>query len=122
MPDPSPATLQIDARLAALPAEQRVALQALREAVAAAAPEAVEAISYGAPAFRYRGRPLVAYAAYTGHCSFFPMSPELIEAHLDELDGFTLAKGTIQFTPRHPIPADLVRRMVRERMVQIDGR
>jgi uncharacterized protein YdhG (YjbR/CyaY superfamily) len=122
MTDPSPATVEIDARLAALPAEQRTVLQALREAIAAAAPHAVEAISYGAPAFRYRGRPLVAYAAYKAHCSFFPMSPGLIVAHREELVGFTVAKGTIQFTQQDPLPADLVQRIVRERLAEIDAR
>jgi uncharacterized protein YdhG (YjbR/CyaY superfamily) len=120
--DPSPATLEIDARLAALPADQRAALQRLREIVARVAPEAVDAISYGAPAFRYHDRPLLAYAAYKAHCSLFPMSPELIELHRDELEGFVTAKGTLQFTPDHPLPTDLVERIVRERMAQIDVR
>ena len=116
------ATAQIDARLAALPADQRAALQALRTAIAAAAPEAEEAISYGMPAFRYHGRSLVSYAAFTAHCSFFPMSSGLLEAHRDELAGFATAKGTVRFTPEHPLPVDLVARIVRERLAQIDAR
>lgn len=122
MTGPSPATLEIDARLAALPADQRAALEGLREVVARVAPEAVDAISYGAPAFRYHDRPLLAYAAYKTHCSLFPMSPELIELHRDELADFVTAKGTVQFTPERPLPTDLVERIVRERMAQIDGR
>ena len=122
MTDPNPATIRIEATLATLPPDQREALQALRATIAGAAPEAVEAISYGAPAFRYRGRPLVAYAAYKAHCSFFPMSPELIERHRDELEGYVIAKGTMQFTPERPLPTDLVVRIVRERMAQIDAR
>jgi uncharacterized protein YdhG (YjbR/CyaY superfamily) len=115
-------TDQIDTTLAALPADQRAALQALRTAIAAAAPKAEEAISYGMPAFRYHGRSLVSYAAFSAHCSFFPMSSELIAAHQDELAGFSTAKGTVRFTPAHPLPADLVARIVRERMAQIDTR
>ena len=118
--DVAAATARIDATLDALPADQREALQALRSAIAAAAPEAVEAISYGAPAFRYRGRPLVTYAAASSHCSFFPMSPALVAAHLAELDGFDTAKGTIRFQPERPIPDELIRRIVRERMAEID--
>ncbi len=114
------ATARIDATLGALPPDQQGALQALRSTIAAAAPEAVEAISYGAPAFRYRGRPLVTYAAARSHCSFFPMSPALVAAHLAELDGFDTAKGTIRFQPERPIPDELVRRIVRERMAEID--
>ena len=116
------ATAQIDATLAALPADQRTALQALRQTIAAAAPEAVETISYGMPAFRYHGRALVSYAAFKAHCSFFPMSAALIETHRDELAGFATAKGTLRFTPEHPLPNDLVERIVRERMAQVDER
>jgi len=122
MTDPSSATAQIEATLGALPADQRAALQNLRQTIAAAAPEAEEAISYGMPAFRYHGRSLVSYAAFKAHCSFFPMSARLIEAHRDELAGFSTAKGTLRFTPEHPLPNDLVERMVRERMAQIDAR
>ncbi len=122
MTNAMPATAQIDATLAALPAGQRAALQALRETIAAAAPGAAETISYGMPAFRYRGRALVSYAAFKAHCSFFPMSAGLIEAHRDELAGYAMAKGTLRFTPEHPLPNDLVARIVRERMAQIDAR
>ena len=122
MSDSDPATLRIAATLAAMPADQRAALESLRATIAEAAPDAVDAISYGAPAFRYHGRPLVAYAAYKAHCSLFPMSPELVERHRDELEGFVIAKGTLQFTPEHPLPDDLVARIVRERMAQIDDR
>lgn len=115
------ATHEIDAYLAALPDDQRAALEALREVIAAAAPEAEEAISYGAPAFRYRKRPLVAYGAAKAHCAFYPMSPALIEAHRDELTGFETAKGTIRFTPDRPIPAALVTTLVRERMAELDA-
>lgn len=122
MTDPTSPTEQIDATLAALPASQRAALEHLRATIASAAPGAEETISYGMPAFRYHGRALVSYAAFKAHCSFFPMSSGLIEAHRTELAGFATAKGTLRFTPEHPIPDDLVRQIVRERMAQIDAR
>jgi uncharacterized protein YdhG (YjbR/CyaY superfamily) len=115
------ASEEIDGYLARLPAEQRVALQHLREDIMAAAPEAEEGFSYGAPAFRYRGRPLVAYAAAKSHCSFFPMSPPLIEAHAAELTDFDTAKGTIRFAPDRTLPESLVRAIVRQRIAEIDG-
>jgi uncharacterized protein YdhG (YjbR/CyaY superfamily) len=116
------ATARIDATLAALPPDQRLALGLLRARIAAAAPDAIEAISYGAPAFRYRGRPLVAYMAATAHCSLLPMSPAIVTAHLPELAGYETAKGTIRFTPGQPLPAGLVEAIVRERMAEIDAR
>jgi uncharacterized protein YdhG (YjbR/CyaY superfamily) len=113
---------QIDAILAAAAPDQRAALQALRETIAAAAPEAGETISYSMPAFRYRGRALVSYAAFKTHCSLFPMSAELIERHPEKVGAFATAKGTLRFTPSNPIAADVVTWLVRERMTQIDAR
>jgi uncharacterized protein YdhG (YjbR/CyaY superfamily) len=120
--DTAAATAQIDAYLATLPDDQRRALQALREAVRAAAPEAVEAIAYGAPAFRYRGRPLVAYRAAKAHCAFFPMDPAVIDAHRDELTGFATARGTIRFTPDRRLPETVVMAIVRQRVSAVDAR
>lgn len=114
------ASAWIDAYLASLPAGQRAALQDLRETIAGAAPMAVEAISYGIPAFRYRGRPLVWYVAAKAHCSFFPTA-EVIDAHRAELAGFGLSKGTIRFTPDRPLPKDLVATIVRDRVTQLDA-
>jgi uncharacterized protein YdhG (YjbR/CyaY superfamily) len=113
---------QIDAMLAAAAPDQRVVLQALRETIAAAAPEAEETISYSMPAFRYRGHALMSYAAFKKHCSLFPMSAELIERHPEKFGAFATAKGTLQFTASNPIPADVVTWLVRERMAQIDAR
>ncbi len=114
------ATAWIDAYLAALPADQRAALQRVRETIAAAAPEAVEAISYRMPAFRYRGRPLMWYLAAKKHCSLFPRAA-VIEAHRAELAGFAVATGTIRFTPDHPLPKDLLERLVRDCMARMDA-
>ncbi len=122
MANPTSATARIDATLAALPPDQQAALQSLRETISGAAPEAEETITYGMPAFRYHGRALVSYAAFKTHCSFFPMSASMIESLRDELAGFVTSKGTLRFSPEHPIPGELVERMVRERMAQIDAR
>ena len=114
-------TDDIDAYLAGLPDDQRSALQALRESIAAAAPDAEEGFSYGAPAFRYRDRPLVCYSAAKAHLSFFPMSPEVIEAHQAELTEWSTSKGTIRFKPDHPLPAALVATLVEARMAELDA-
>jgi len=116
------ATARIDAILAAAPTDQRVALQNLRETIAAAAPEADEIISYTMPAFRYHGRALVSYSPFKAHCSLFPMTQALILANPDRVAGFATAKGTLHFTPEHPLPRELVEWIVRERMAQIDSR
>jgi uncharacterized protein YdhG (YjbR/CyaY superfamily) len=112
---------EIDAVLEALPEPEREALGALRDVIAAAAPEAVEAISYGVPAFKYRGRPLVSFAAARNHLSFFVQSPAVMEAHRDDVAGFDTSKGTIRFTPEKPIPEELVTKLVRARVAETDA-
>jgi uncharacterized protein YdhG (YjbR/CyaY superfamily) len=118
--DPVSAGAWIDAYLAALPADQRNALQTLRETVAATAPQAVETISYGIPAFRYRGHAMVWYHAARAHCSFFPTA-EPIEALAADLTGFEHSKGTLKFKPSSPPSKELIEKLVRYRLAQIDA-
>jgi uncharacterized protein YdhG (YjbR/CyaY superfamily) len=111
----------IDAFLADVPPDKRKALQSLRRMIRKAAPRAKEGFSYGLPAFRYAGRPLVAFAAAKGHCGFYVMSPKVMEAHAAKLKGRDVSKGTIRFTPDKPLPASLVSSVVKARMKEIDG-
>jgi uncharacterized protein YdhG (YjbR/CyaY superfamily) len=104
----------IDEYLAAVSDEHRVALEKLRKQIKAAAPKAEECISYGLPAFRQKGG-LVWFGAARTHCSFYPGS-KAIEMHQEELENYSLSKGTIRFQPGKPIPAALVRKIVKERV------
>ena len=114
------ASAHIDAYLTTLPVDQAAVLGVLRRTIARAAPDAVEAISYGAPAFRYRGRPLVGYAGYKDHASLFPMGSEVLDALGDQVADHRTAKGTLQFTVERPLPEALVVEIVRRRMAMID--
>ena len=109
----------IDEYLASLPADQRAVLQKLRKAISAAAPGAEEGVSYGLPAFRLKGRPLVCFAAATRHCSLYPMSPAVIRTHADDLKKYEISKGTIRFTA--PLPSALVRKLVRARIAELES-
>jgi uncharacterized protein YdhG (YjbR/CyaY superfamily) len=111
---------EIDAFLAGLPEDVRAALEDLRRTIATAAPDAVEGIGYGVPAFKYRGRPLVSFGAAKEHCSFYVQSPAVLDAHRDELAGYDTAKGTIRFTPDKPLAASLVTTLVKARMAETD--
>ena len=111
---------EIDAFLAGLSEETREALEDLRRTIAAAAPDAVEGIGYGVPAFKYRGRPLVSFGAGKDHCSFYVQSPAVMDAHREELASYDTAKGTIRFAPDKPLPADVVTKLVRARIAETD--
>ena len=111
----------IDEYLAPLAAEKRSALERLRRDIHAAAPGAEECISYGIPAFRLDGRMLVAFGAAARHCAFYP-GAHPVAALADELAAYDTSKGTIRFPPDHPLPATLVRKLVRARVAEYAGR
>jgi|SRR6266851_3758158 len=108
----------IDEYLAAISADKRAALQKLRKTIQATAPKAEECISYGLPAFRLDGRPLVAFGGATHHCAFYPMSSRTILAHQDELKDYETSKGTIRFSTDKPLPVALVRKLVKARIAE----
>jgi uncharacterized protein YdhG (YjbR/CyaY superfamily) len=112
----------VDDYLAKVPDEARASLEKLRKTIRAAAPKATEGFSYGIPAFKLHGRPLVSYAALKNHCSFFPMSPAVLDAHRKELEAYDTSKGTIRFPVDKPLPATLVRKLVKARIAESEDR
>ena len=112
----------IDEYLAGVPEPARTTLNKVRAAIRAAVPpEATEAITYRIPTFKYKGS-LVAFAAFKNHCSLFPMSMAVIAAFKDELKGFHTSKGTIHFPLDKPLPAALLKKMVKARVAQNEER
>jgi uncharacterized protein YdhG (YjbR/CyaY superfamily) len=115
----SGAPKSMDEYLARVPEPARSTLNKIRAAIRSAAPaEATETISYGIPAFKYKGV-LVWFAAFSDHCSLFPTAA-VIEAFKNELKSFSTSKGTIHFPTDKPLPAALVKKMVKARVAQIE--
>jgi uncharacterized protein YdhG (YjbR/CyaY superfamily) len=107
----------VDEYFAAVPEPARSAMDKIRAAIRSVVPaEATEIISYNIPAFKHK-KVLVWYAAFANHCSLFPTAA-VIEAFKDELNGFSLSKGTIQFPLNKPMPIALIKKLVKARMVQ----
>lgn len=108
----------IDEYLARLGDDQRVLLNRIRKAIHAAVPGAEECISYGVPVIRSGGKKVVGFGAAVGHCSFYPMSSTIVPMFEQELARYSTSKGTIRFTSENPLPATLVRKLVKARIAE----
>ena len=101
-----------------LPEAQRTALLDLRGWIIAAAPDAVELLNYGVPAFKLGGKPLVSFGAAKKHCAFYVQSPAVIAAFAKELQGLDTSPGTVRFTPDRPLERALVVRLIEARIAE----
>ena len=112
---------EIDDYLAGLEEPQRQALQRVRDIAIQVAPEASQGKSYGMPALRFAGKPLLGFTASKQHLSIHPFSPEVVAAVADDLAGYSLSKGTIRFTTHNPVTEAVLERLVRLRLAEITG-
>ena len=106
----------INEYLRTVPPDQRAALNKLRRTIHTAFPRAEECISYGIPAFRLDGRVVAWFAAAAHHCSFFPGG--VLDSFKSELADYETSKGTIRFQPDHPLPAGLVKKLIKARIAR----
>ncbi|MET3172536.1 UNVERIFIED_ORG: uncharacterized protein YdhG (YjbR/CyaY superfamily) [Arthrobacter sp. UYCu721] len=109
----------VDDSLADLPEPDRGCLLRVIDTVRTLGPEAVEGMSYGMPALKLEGRPLLGVVAAAKHLSVFPFSPAVIDAVAHRLEGYSRSRGTIRFTPEHPLPDDVLEDIVRLRRAEI---
>ncbi len=107
----------IDAYLASVSPDKRVALEKLRRDIKAAAPAAEECISYKLPAMRLNGKVLVWFGAAAKHCAFYPGAYPIV-AHRAELVQYQTSKGTIRFPADRPLPSSLVRSLIETRIAE----
>jgi uncharacterized protein YdhG (YjbR/CyaY superfamily) len=112
---------EVEGFLATLPEDRRRALQHLRELTHKTCPTAVEGFGYGMPGYKYRGRPLIYFSSFKKHMSVFAVGYEGINRHRAELADYEIRAGTIHFQAAKPLPDNLVKTMIRERIADIDA-
>lgn len=105
--------------LATLSPDKRAALQKLRKQIKAVVPKAEECISYGVPTFRLNGKALIYFGAGANHCALYGAIPKELQ---NDLKRYDTSKGTIRFQPDKPLPAALVKKIVKIKMSAIRGR
>ncbi len=110
----------VESYFADLEPAQRDELESVRSFIRQIAPNAVEGISYGMPAFKQDGAYLIGYAAFKDHFRVFP-GPEAIMSVSDELKDFNISKGTIQFTHEQPLPDDILKKLLEHRLQAIQN-
>ena len=112
--------IDFDAYVAKLPSNIRNSLRLIRQVIIETNPEFNESISYGMPAFKYKGKPLVYFASYKNHIGFYPTSSG-IKAVESELTKFKYSKGAIQFPIDKKVPISLIKKIIKIRRAQIDA-
>ena len=113
-----PAT--IEAYIQTFPADVQAVLETVRRTIRAAAPDAVEAIAYGMPAYKYNGKPLVYFGGFRNHIGLYA-TPTGHAAFAGELSKYKQGKGSVQFPLSEPMPLDLITRMVQFRVNELSA-
>lgn len=109
----------VDEYLAGVLEPARNTLKRIRATIQSAVPpETTEIISYGIPAFKYK-ETLMWFAAFSDHCSLFPKM-SVLRTFKNELKAYEVSKGTIHFPVDKPLPAALLKRMVKARVAEVE--
>jgi uncharacterized protein YdhG (YjbR/CyaY superfamily) len=111
----------VDDAISQVASPSREALQHVIETARRLATDAEDGVSYGMPALRVAGKPYVAVVAAEKHLSLYPFSPAAIDTVRSDLTDYSLSKGTVRFSAEHPLPDDVLERLLRARLAEIAG-
>lgn len=112
---------RLRAYLAAQPVATRRVLRQIHDLIHTVAPRATDAFSYGIPGFRLDGRAFLWYAGWKQHTSLYPITGAIQRTFATQLEGYETSKGTLRFPLAEPLPAGLVKRIVKARMAEMRG-
>ncbi|MCC7196701.1 DUF1801 domain-containing protein [Candidatus Peregrinibacteria bacterium] len=121
MPEPKKSYGTIDEYIKTFPKDVQTILVKIRKVIGKAAPDAVEGISYGLPAFTLNGKPLVYFGAWKKHIGFYA-TPAGNVAFKKELSVYQGAKGSVQFPLDEPMPYDLIEKIAKFRVREVGAK
>jgi uncharacterized protein YdhG (YjbR/CyaY superfamily) len=105
----------VDEYIRSFPKETRDRMEKIRRTIRTQAPDAAENLSYGMPAYKTHGKPLVYFAGYKGHIGFYA-TPSGHSEFAEELSGYKQGKGSVQFPLEEPLPLELIKRIIQFRV------
>jgi uncharacterized protein YdhG (YjbR/CyaY superfamily) len=111
----------VDEYIAQVPDDQRRTLAILRDIIRSIAPDAVESISYGLPAYKLNGKPLVYFGTARTHYALYAISGAIRDKFRNDLAGYSISKGTIRFPFDKPFPAALIKKLVVAQLAERRG-
>jgi uncharacterized protein YdhG (YjbR/CyaY superfamily) len=113
---------EVDEYLSGLDEPKRGTLEKLRASILELVPDAEQAISYGVPAFRVRGKTVAGFAAFKDHLSYLPFSGSVLGQLSDELEEYTMTKSSLHFPVDRSLPKPLVKKLIAVRLAEAGRR
>lgn len=113
------AVQDVDAYLAGVPEPQRTTLTSIRASLVRLLPEAEQTISYGVPTFKVQGKGVAGFASFAKHCGYMPMSGSVTATISDQLEGYSVTKGSVRFPVDAPLPEPIVKALVDARLAEL---
>jgi uncharacterized protein YdhG (YjbR/CyaY superfamily) len=105
----------VDEYISTFPAETKTKLNIIRKTIKNLAPEAIENMAYGMPAYKTNKKPLFYFGGFAKHIGFYA-TPTGHEKFRKQLSIYKQGKGSVQFPLDKPIPYGLIEKIVKFRV------
>jgi uncharacterized protein YdhG (YjbR/CyaY superfamily) len=116
------AAKDIDKFLASVEEPKRSTLEEVRRRILEIVPNAEQGIKYNMPAFMLNGKCFACIAPFKNHLNYSPYSGSILDQFPKELEGYVVSKGSMQFAVDKPLPKTLLKKLIKARLDEIDGK
>ncbi len=113
---------EIDKIFAATEQPKRATLEEMRRRILEIVPNADQGVKYGMPTFLLNGKAFASVAPFKNHLNYSPHSGQILKQLAEELKNYKYSSGSLQFPIDKPIPKSLIKKLIRLRLDEIDGK